>query len=141
MNGEKSGLQICIFLWCEQALILTRIFFICTALGFLFKTYGVVAVTHKDCEAALALPIDDFEDALVAVCAEKAGADYIVTRDEGFLGGDCPVISLKQTIYPDEKGIPGQAKWAFLCYAVSIGGAIQICSSICIMRSGKISEK
>ncbi|MDR3271257.1 MAG: PIN domain-containing protein [Peptococcaceae bacterium] len=33
----------------------------------------------------MAAGIDDFEDALVAVCAEKIKADYIVTRDETFL--------------------------------------------------------
>ncbi len=55
------------------------------ALNFLLTHYGVVSVTNDDCVSALALPIDDFEDALVAACAEKAGVDYIVTRDEGFI--------------------------------------------------------
>jgi len=62
-----------------------------SALDFLLKTYGVVSVTHEDCIAAQALPIEDFEDALVAVCAEKANADYIITRDEKFLTEDSPV--------------------------------------------------
>ena len=61
------------------------------ALKFLLKTYGVVSVTHEDCTTALALPIEDFEDALVAVCAKKASADYIITRDEKFLTEDSPV--------------------------------------------------
>jgi predicted nucleic acid-binding protein len=61
------------------------------ALDFLFKTYKVVSVTHEDCSAALSLSIADFEDALVAVCAQKAGADYIITRDEKFLKEPSPV--------------------------------------------------
>jgi predicted nucleic acid-binding protein len=51
----------------------------------------VVSVTQKDCIGALSIPLDDFEDALAAVCAKKAGADYIVTRDDGFLRGKSPV--------------------------------------------------
>jgi len=61
------------------------------ALDFLLKTYKVVSVTHEDCTAALSLPIADFEDALVAACAQKAEADYIITRDEKFLTDASPV--------------------------------------------------
>jgi len=61
------------------------------ALDFLLKTYGVVSVTYEDCIAAQALPIEDFEDALVAACAKKANADYIITRDEKFLTEDSSV--------------------------------------------------
>jgi predicted nucleic acid-binding protein len=66
-----------------------------TALSFLLAHFGVVSVTQEDCVAALSIGIEDFEDALVAVCAKKAGADYIVTRDEGFLRekSDVPLIS------------------------------------------------
>jgi len=56
-----------------------------SALGFLFSHYDIVAVTHDDCVNALSLPIDDFEDALVVACAERADVDYIVTRDDDFL--------------------------------------------------------
>ena len=69
-----------------------------TALDFLLNTYKVVSVTHEDCLAARLLPIDDFEDALVVACASKAGADYIITRDEGFLRADSPV----QIISPND---------------------------------------
>ena len=55
------------------------------ALEFLLRQYGVVSVTGEDCTKALSFPIDDFEDALVLACGEKAGIDYIVTRDEDFL--------------------------------------------------------
>jgi len=68
------------------------------ALDFLLKTYKVVSVTHEDCTAALSLPISDFEDALVVVCAQKAKADYIITRDEKFLTN----ASTVKTISPND---------------------------------------
>jgi len=68
------------------------------ALGFLLKQYGAVSVTHEDCINALSLPIDDFEDALAAVCAVKAEADYVVTRDDEFLRNVSPV----KTVRPKE---------------------------------------
>ena len=51
----------------------------------LLLSFGVVSVTGEDCKQALDFPMDDFEDALVVVCAEKAGLTYIVTNDKGFL--------------------------------------------------------
>ena len=69
-----------------------------SALDFLFKTYKVVSITHEDCVAALSLPIADFEDALVAICAEKSKADYIITRDEKLL----TEASVIETISPNE---------------------------------------
>lgn len=65
------------------------------ALDFLLKNYGVVSVTHEDCKNAMSMTIDDFEDALVVVCALKAKASYIVTRDEEFLLKDSPVELIK----------------------------------------------
>lgn len=62
------------------------------AIGFLLNTYGVVTVTHSDCVNALKIPIEDFEDALVAECARKAGADYIVTRDAKLQNQPAPVL-------------------------------------------------
>ena len=69
-----------------------------TALDFLLNTYGVISVTHENCKAAMSQSINDFEDALVVVCAEKANVDYIVTRDEKFLLAESPV----KIIRPDE---------------------------------------
>ncbi|MDR0314562.1 MAG: PIN domain-containing protein [Oscillospiraceae bacterium] len=68
------------------------------ALNYLLANYKVVSITQEDCINALSLPIDDFEDALVVVCAKKAGVDFIVTRDEAFLREESsvPIIS------PDE---------------------------------------
>ncbi len=46
-------------------------------LGFL----EMVSVTPDDVAEALAQRWTDFEDCLVARCAQKVGADYIITRD------------------------------------------------------------
>ena len=61
----------------------------------LFQIFTVINVGRADCEAALDLPMDDYEDAIVAVCAKKAEAKYIVTRDERFLSAKTtpPTIS------------------------------------------------
>ncbi len=61
------------------------------ALTFLLNRFGVVDVTHDNCIDALKLSNEDFEDALVSVCALGAQADCIVSRDEGFLQADSPV--------------------------------------------------
>ena len=64
------------------------------ALDFLLTHYGVVSVTHEDCINALSLPMDDFEDAVVVICAQKANADYIITRDEKFLQEGSPIKAI-----------------------------------------------
>ena len=64
-------------------------------LDFLFATYKVVSVTHDDCISAMAIPIEDFEDALVSACAKKAGADYILSRDDKYLRENSPVKVIK----------------------------------------------
>ena len=57
----------------------------------LLTVFHIVEVNGSLCKDALKLPIPDFEDAVVAVCASRAGADFIVSRDEGFLKADSPV--------------------------------------------------
>jgi predicted nucleic acid-binding protein len=52
----------------------------------LLLSFSVVGIDGQDCRKAIDLPMGDFEDALVVVCAEKAGLNYIVTNDKGFLG-------------------------------------------------------
>jgi len=47
----------------------------------LLKIIGVLDVGRRDCLKALELPMEDYEDALLAVCAKRVNADYIVTRD------------------------------------------------------------
>lgn len=69
-----------------------------SVLDFLLNQYGVIGITHGDCLDALKLSNDDFEDALVSVCAAKEKADYIITRDEKFLIAE----SLVKTISPTE---------------------------------------
>jgi predicted nucleic acid-binding protein len=54
------------------------------ALEFLLTQYDVVEVTRCDCLNAIKHNNEDFEDALVSICAEKVQADCIVSRDEGF---------------------------------------------------------
>lgn len=97
LKRAQDGKFICLF----TANAVTDIFYLYSkardtqtakvALAFLLEIYGVVSVTHEDCKAALSLPIDDFEDALVAVCAGKVNADYIITRDDKFLQTASPV--------------------------------------------------
>jgi predicted nucleic acid-binding protein len=60
-------------------------------MNFLLATYKIVSVTHEDCINAMSIPIEDFEDALVSACAKKAGADYIISRDDKYLRDDSPV--------------------------------------------------
>ena len=52
------------------------------ALEDLLQLLGVVAVDEDRLRHALAMNWTDFEDAVQAACAEKAAADYLVTRDK-----------------------------------------------------------
>ena len=58
----------------------------------LMGLFEIISVNDEDCLNALSLPIDDFEDALVVVCAKKTEVDYIVTRDEKLLQVESPVL-------------------------------------------------
>jgi len=51
----------------------------------LLLSFVVVSVDSQDCQRAIDLPMEDFEDALVLVCAEKAALNYIITNDNAFL--------------------------------------------------------
>jgi predicted nucleic acid-binding protein len=60
----------------------------------LFKIFDIIDVFGADCRKALDFPLVDYEDALLAVCGERAFVDYIITRDEEFLRQTkIPVIS------------------------------------------------
>ncbi|MCL1926776.1 MAG: PIN domain-containing protein [Syntrophorhabdaceae bacterium] len=61
------------------------------ALRNLLHIFAVVDINAKDCEKSLESPVDDYEDALIVVCASKIDADYIITRDEDFLRTRSPV--------------------------------------------------
>ena len=71
-----------------------------TVLANLISVVNVISLTEADCTDALALPMNDFEDALIYVCAKKVKADYIVSRDEAFIKAvtDIEVITPKQLI-------------------------------------------
>ena len=51
----------------------------------LLDAFDVISVTKAECLKALKSEIKDYEDALVAECADKADLKYIVTRDKKFL--------------------------------------------------------
>lgn len=50
----------------------------------LLYSLEVIEVGGADCWQALNLPMEDFEDALMSTCAEKIGAEYIISRDIDF---------------------------------------------------------
>jgi hypothetical protein len=55
---------------------------------------SIVPVDEDRIRYALALDWPDFEDAVQASCAEKAKADFIVTRDKrGFRGALVSVVT------------------------------------------------
>lgn len=55
------------------------------ALRILLNTFSIVDVRGQECREALELPLDDYEDALLLVCAVMARVDCIVTRGEWLL--------------------------------------------------------
>ena len=62
----------------------------------LFDVLGITDVGRGDILHAMEMDMQDFEDALAAVCAKRASADFIVTRDgKGFK--DAPVPSISPT--------------------------------------------
>jgi predicted nucleic acid-binding protein len=93
-----------VFEACVTASSLTDIYYIArktlsetgarAALQRLLCLFIVLPVTGEDCEEALQLPLADYEDALLQVCASRAGADSIVTRDNAFLDANTPVATL-----------------------------------------------
>ena len=50
----------------------------------LINVSTIISVDCNDCESALLLPISDFEDAIVVVCAFKTEVDFILTNDKNF---------------------------------------------------------
>ena len=64
------------------------------ALSDLLRIVDVVSVDEDRIRHALAMGWVDFEDAVQAACAEKAEADYLVTRDKaGFRRAAVKVLS------------------------------------------------
>ena len=52
----------------------------------LVELFEIISVSETDCINALEMDLDDFEDALLLACAEKAGVEYIISRDAKFSG-------------------------------------------------------
>jgi len=66
----------------------------------LMTVIKILPLTESDCADALALPMDDFEDAIIAVCAHKINADCIVSRNRKFIKvrTEIEVLTPKQLI-------------------------------------------
>lgn len=47
----------------------------------LFTIFEVASVDKSDCIKALDIVMDDYEDAVLALCAKRIKADYIITRN------------------------------------------------------------
>lgn len=70
-----------------------------SAVSHLLQVLEVVPVERQDFIRALGMGWKDFEDAVQAVCADKVGADAIVTRDpKDFQGAAITVRSPAQVL-------------------------------------------
>ena len=66
----------------------------CTIVAGLFAACRVCPLDHDTLQAALTLPMRDFEDAVQYACAVAAGLDAIVTRDvHDYRGAILPVLT------------------------------------------------
>ena len=65
-----------------------------TAMRSLFEIFSIIDVLGADCHKALDFPLDDYEDALLAVCGNKAEINCIITRDEEFLDKSKSILSI-----------------------------------------------
>jgi predicted nucleic acid-binding protein len=62
----------------------------------LLNAFHIAAVDKADCINALDNGINDYEDALVVVCAKKVKAEYIITRNiKDFENSAVPAITPK----------------------------------------------
>ena len=57
----------------------------------LLTLFDISSVDDEVCLTALDVPMKDYEDAVLAVCSARAGADFIVTRDREFWEADSAV--------------------------------------------------
>ncbi len=70
------------------------------ALFELLSIFDVAAVDGSVCTDALSLPMADYEDAVMAVCADRDGAGYIVTRDDDFVKAGMNNGCFADVMYP-----------------------------------------
>jgi predicted nucleic acid-binding protein len=61
------------------------------AISRILDLFDVAPVDGEACATALNLPMNDYEDAVLAACASREEADYIATSDRGFMKSDSPV--------------------------------------------------
>ena len=66
----------------------------------LLSIFDVAAVDGRACVDALSLPMKDYEDAVMAVCADREGAGCIVTRDDDFVSSGINNGCLADVMYP-----------------------------------------
>lgn len=67
------------------------------AIGKLLSLFSVQDTTQADCMNAIASDMADFEDALLAACADRGECDYIVTRNlKDFLESPVKAISPRE---------------------------------------------
>lgn len=58
--------------------------------------FDIAPVDGDACSMALNTDMGDYEDAVLAVCAAREGADYIATNDEGLIKSKgSPVVALR----------------------------------------------
>ena len=70
----------------------------------LLYSLDIIEVGDADCREALDMQMADYEDALLATCALKIGADYIVSRDDAFLRAASPVRVISPTDFLKQYG-------------------------------------
>jgi predicted nucleic acid-binding protein len=70
-----------------------------SAMRHLFQVVRILEVSGADCLAALDLASPDFEDALQAAAAIRAGLDCVITRDQaGFRGAGIRVVKPSEAL-------------------------------------------
>jgi predicted nucleic acid-binding protein len=57
----------------------------------LLGLFNIIPLTEADCTIAISFDMNDFEDAIIMVCAKKVNADYIISRDKAFIAMQSPI--------------------------------------------------
>lgn len=64
------------------------------SIGILLQLVDIIDVTAKDVKKTFHSEVDDFEDALIFICAERAKIEYIITRNtKGFINSPVPAMT------------------------------------------------
>ncbi|MCZ7663101.1 MAG: PIN domain-containing protein [Thermoleophilia bacterium] len=72
----------------------------------LLRLLKVAPVDQGVLEEALALPYGDLEDSVQMAAAERAGAEYLVTRDRaGYAAGPLPTLTPGELLGPGGRGL------------------------------------